>query len=349
MPPSATALTALLARSSPMAEPLFVGVDAGASKTVCLVGDAGRVLGRGTAGPGNPNVVGFEDHVAAVRESAAAACAAAGLARLASARLPAARPRFARAWLGVAGSERPEMRERIRTATAEALGAADVRVSHDAALILPAAGLRVGVALVAGTGSSAYGVGPEGREVTIGGWGYLFGDEGSGYELGRLALRAVSWAADGRGPATVLTAGILGALGLEVPLDLLLRLYPAPPATEIAALARVVLEAAGEGDSVACGLVEGAAAELAILVRTGARRAGLTSPGGDPPVGTPVDVVAAGGIVHDGSPMLAGLAAALGPIGYRVRRLEAEPAFGALELARRPPTPVAGRGQQRGR
>lgn len=322
-----------------MAEPLFVGVDAGASKTVCLVGDGGRVLGRGTAGPGNPNVAGFQGHVTAVREAVAAAWAAAGLAH----------PRPVRAWLGVAGSERPEMRERIRAAMAEALGVAEVGVSHDAALILPAAGLRVGVALVAGTGSSACAVGPDGLETTIGGWGYLFGDEGSGYELGRLGLRAVSWAADGRGPATALTRGVLDALGLEVPLDLLLRLYPAPPATEIAALARVVLEAAVEGDAVARGLVEGAAAELAILVRTGARRAGLTSADGDPLVGTPVDVVAAGGVVQDGSPVLAALAAVLGPLGYRVRRLEAEPALGALELARRPPTPVAGRGQQRGR
>lgn len=322
-----------------MTEPLFAGVDAGASKTVCLVGDAERVLGRGIAGPGNPNVVGFDGHVAAVRAAVAGAWAAAGLTD--------SRP--TRAWLGVAGSERPEMRERIRLAAAGALGAADVRVSHDAALILPAAGVRVGVALVAGTGSSAYGVGPAGCEITVGGWGYLFGDEGSGYELGRLALRAVSRAADGRGPATSLTTGLLGALGLEAPVDLLVRLYPAPPATEIAALARVVLGAAQEGDAVALSLVEDMAAELAALVRTGAGRAGLTSPGGDPPAGAPVDVVVAGGIAYAGSPVLPALAAALGTIGYSVRRLEVEPAFGALELARRPPASAAGQGDQKRR
>lgn len=323
------------ARSLSMTEPLFVGVDAGASKTVCLVGDAERVLGRGVTGPGNPNVVGFEGHVRAVRESAAAACAAAGLGR----------PRFARAWLGVAGSERPEMQDRIRAATAEALGVDDVRVSHDASLILPAAGLRAGVALVAGTGSSAFGVGADGRSATVGGWGYLFGDEGSGYELGRLALRAVSHAADGRGPATALTDRILGALDLAEPPELLRRLYPAPPASEVAALASHVLGAAEDGDAVARRLVADTAAELAAIVRACARGVGLVLEGGAPGPSGPVDVVAAGGIVRDGSPVLPALAAALGPLDYRVRRLEAEPALGALELARRPPTPVGRRGQ----
>ncbi len=322
-----------------MAEPLFAGFDAGASKTVCLLGDAEQVLGRGIAGSGNPNVAGFEGHVRAVRESAAAAFEAAGLTR----------PRLARAWLGVAGSERPEMKERIRQAAAIALPAGEVRVSHDASLILPAAGLRVGVALVAGTGSSAYGVGPSGREVTIGGWGFLFGDEGSGYELGRLALRAVSHAADGRGPATVLTDRLLGALALDAPLDMLLRLYPAPPASEIAGLARIVLKAADEGDLVARSLVEGAATELAAIVRACARHVGLALPGGDPPAGPPVDVVVAGGIVHDRSPVLAALTTALGTFEYRVSLLEAEPAFGALELARGPLARACGPGVPQGR
>lgn len=323
-----------------MAEALFAGFDAGASKTVCLVGDGERVLGRGIAGSGNPNVAGFDGHVRAVSASAAAAFSAAGLSR----------PRLVRAWLGVAGSERPEMQERIRAATAEVFGVDDVRVSHDASLILPAAGLWTGVALIAGTGSSAHGIGADGHEATVGGWGHLFGDEGSGYDLGRLALRAVTQAADGRGPATVLTGRLLGALHLAEPLELLERLYPAPPAAEIAALASQVLQAAEEGDAVAQHLVETAAAELATIVRACARAVGLVPDGDgeDAGPGRPVEVVAAGGIVHDGSPVYPALAIALGTFGYRVRRLEAEPALGALELARNPPAPV-GRRDQPGR
>lgn len=319
-----------------MAEPLFAGFDAGASKTVCLVGDAEQVLGRGIAGSGNPHVAGFEGHALAVRESAAAAFAAAGLSE----------PRLTRAWLGVAGSERPEMRDRIRAATAEALRVDDVRVSHDASLILPAAGLRTGVGFVAGTGSSAYGVGTDGREAAVGGWGYLFGDEGGGYELGRLALRAISQAADGRGPATELTARILGALGLAEPPDLLRRLYPPPPASEIAALAGHVLGAADDGDPVARRLVAGSAAELVALVQGCARAVGLVREDGLAEPARPVDVVGAGGIAGDGSPVLAAVAATLATLGYRARRLEAEPAFGALQFARIPPAPPRRRDQQ---
>ena len=77
---------------------LFLGIDAGASKTLCLVGDAHAVLGRGMAGSANPNVAGLDGHTRAVREAAAAAFADAGLT---------ACP-VSRAWLGVAGSERSE-------------------------------------------------------------------------------------------------------------------------------------------------------------------------------------------------------------------------------------------------
>ena len=319
-----------------MADVLFMGFDAGASKTVCLVGDAEQVLGRGVAGSGNPNVAGFEGHVRAVRESAAAALAAAGMSE----------PRLTRAWLGVAGSERPEMRDRIRAAAAEALHVDDVRVSHDASLILPAAGLRTGVGFVTGTGSSAWGVGTDGREAAVGGWGYLFGDEGSGYELGRLALRAISQAADGRGPATELTARILGALGLAEPLDLLGRLYPPPPASEIAALAGHVLGAADDGDAVARRLVAGAAAELVALVQGCARAVGLVREDGLTESTRPVDVVGAGGLAGHGSPVFAAVSATLATLGYRARRLEAEPAFGAIEFARIPPAQPRQRDQQ---
>ena len=181
--------------------------------------------------------------------------------------------------------------------------------------------------------------------MAVGGWGYLFGDEGSGYELGRLALRAVSQAADGRGEATVLTDRIL-RLGLADPLDLLGRLYPAPPASEIAALAPIVIDAASDGDPVAKRIVAEGAAALAELVRASARAVGLGGSDG-PGAATPVDVVVAGGIARAGSPVLTALAADLGALAFRVRPLEAEPAFGALELARRPPVSAIRHGQPR--
>jgi N-acetylglucosamine kinase-like BadF-type ATPase len=297
---------------------LYIGIDAGASKTVCLLGDSSEVLGRGIAGSGNPNVVGLEGHATAIRAAVDAAFADAGLA-------PAG---VIRAWLGVAGSMRPETREAIRAGALDSLAAHEVFVSHDARLILPAAGLAAGVALVAGTGSAALGVAPDGTEATAGGWGYLFGDEGSGYELGRLALRAISQAADGRGPATTLTAAVLASLGMDEPAELLALLDPMRPASEIAGLGGLILEIANRGDAVATNLVDDTARALATLTYACADAAGLAAP---------VEVVAAGGLVQVGSPVLAALSAALAPPTFRVRRLDAEPASGALILARRPP------------
>lgn len=308
-----------------MTEPIFIGVDAGASKTTCLVGDRSRILGRGTAGPGNPNVVGLDGHRKAVAMALRVAFFDAGLAHGRSVR---------RVWLGVAGSERETIRKAIAEAIRDELGADEIHVSHDAALVLPAAGCRVGIALIAGTGSSAYGIGPDGEVATVGGWGYLIGDEGSGYELGRLGLRAVSQAADGRGQATSLTARALTALGATTIDEFRERLYPpAPSVAEIATLASVVCRAADDGDAVARRLVVDAAAALAAIVRTCASAVHLaaTAPGA-----TPVDVIAAGGIVQAGSPVLRTLVSELGP-SHRVRPLEAEPALGALELARHPP------------
>ena len=60
-----------------------------------------------------------------------------------------------------------------------------------------------GVVLIAGTGSIAYGVNHDGFAARAGGWGYVLGDEGSGYWIGRQALAAVVREADGRGPKTL--------------------------------------------------------------------------------------------------------------------------------------------------
>jgi N-acetylglucosamine kinase-like BadF-type ATPase len=318
-----------------VAERRFAGFDLGGSKTVCLIGDERRILGRGTAGGGNPSVVGLTGSASAVREAFAAAFREVRLGLEGG-----ASPNLDSAWLGAAGADSPETVARLRAEVAGVLGCRTIEVSNDAALILPAAGMTAGVALIAGTGSFAQGTGPDGRITTAGGWGYLFGDEGSGYELGRLALRAVSHAADGRGPSTILTERILGALGLKQPRQLSVLLHPGPPASVIAQLARQVLVAAELGDAVARGLVDGAVTELAAMIRACSRRSGLAADTGEP-VGTdPIGVVVAGGLASPGSPLVPALATELGPARYRVMPLTVEPAQGALALARRSPPAV---------
>src|SRR5437879_7072469 len=97
---------------------------------------------------------------------------------------------------GSAGAEVPAGRERLENLLASILPGCKVTVVHDARLVLAAAGLDSGVALIAGTGSVAFGRDPGGREARAGGWGWLLGDEGSGAWIVREAAREVLRRAD---------------------------------------------------------------------------------------------------------------------------------------------------------
>src|SRR5581483_5378036 len=124
-----------------------------------------------------------------------------------------------------------------------------------------------GVALVAGTGSMAFARAPDGRTARAGGWGYLLGDEGSGYALALAALRAVVRDADGRGPATRLTSRLLAHFGAVLAQDLVRLVYGGGvDRAALAAVAPYVLEAAAAGDEVAAEIMAGQAEELADLV-----------------------------------------------------------------------------------
>lgn len=148
----------------------------------------------------------------------------------------------------------------------------------DVALI-GAHGQRLGVLVMAGAGSLAYGVDAGGMSALAGGWGYLIGDEGSRYWIGRRALEAVSRAMDGRARKTGLTLSLLEALDLRQPRDLIGWLYRPEqiPVHAIARLAPLVLDAA-ESDLVARRIVEAAAQELAHLVETVSNRLALDAP-----------------------------------------------------------------------
>ena len=315
-----------------MTEPRYLGIDAGGSKTVCLVGDGAVVLGRGESGPANPNVAGIDGFRRALTEAAWAALDATGDRRATA------------AWIGIAGSEGARMRADLREVAADVLQTDAVWISHDGRLVLAAAGLMHGIAVVSGTGSSVYGLREDGLEVTVGGWGHLLGDEGSGYDIARRALRAVTQAADGRAPATLLGRASPRELGVRDVPALRRRYYPAPPVTEVARLAAVVLDLAAN-DEVCAAIVRDAASDLASAVTTCRARLGLTD--------RDVTVAAGGGLLAPTSPLFAALAALLeggdaagGPAGtVRLVSGHGEPATGALALARREQEPRAAAGR----
>lgn len=168
--------------------------------------------------------------------------------------------------LGMAGVDRAGDAAVVREILQRIAPRSRVVVVNDALVALEA-GLPggAGVVLIAGTGSIAYGRNSDGWAARAGGWGYLLGDEGSGYWLGRQALRAVVRSADGRGPYTLLTARVLAHFGIARTQDLVREIYDGSfePAT-VAAVASDVEAAAAEGDETAMHLIDTGASELGL-------------------------------------------------------------------------------------
>ena len=243
----------------------LLALDAGGSSTRALVATLdGRPCGRAVAGPGNPTAVGAAAALAAVRTAASSALAQAGPGEVVSAVLAAA------------GSERVVAFEDLRRVLDLPPSARFRRASDLLAMYYSAAVEDSGAGLIAGTGSVAARVvdGDLGR--VVGGNGWLLGDAGSGFWIGRRVARAVAAALDGTGPATELLAATLETLGLEddrrpregrpYVLGELVDLVYAQDPVGLARLAPVCFAAAGAGDRVAAEIVSGAQDQLAALL-----------------------------------------------------------------------------------
>jgi N-acetylglucosamine kinase-like BadF-type ATPase len=204
---------------------------------------------------------------------------------------------------------------------AKTLAAKEVRLTQD--MVTAHAGAlpdRYGVVVAAGTGLVCLAVDRDGSWRKIDGHGYLFGDAGSAFAIGRAGLVAVQRARDGRGPATALA---------ETPLDPV-NLYSSPTLIDdVARFAPVVLTSAADGDAVARAIVVRAAGDVAETIEAAVR-----------PMTGRVPVACVGGLFQGGEQLLEPLRAAL------PSRAELVPAAGnsldgAERLAVGPPGPYA--------
>lgn len=178
---------------------------------------------------------------------------------------------------GVAGvGELPGVDDQIRALFAARAG---IHPLNDAELALQAAfPLGDGTLLVAGTGSIAMSKGPRGLHRT-GGWGPLFGDEGSAQWIGRAALGLASRQIDGRSADTGFARHLMAHLNCDADRPFaLLEWAREKPRTQIARLARFVDDRAQQRDPAAITLLTEAAGHLCAHVRTAADLAGLTRP-----------------------------------------------------------------------
>ncbi len=229
----------------------LAGIDGGQSSTVAVVVDeTGSVLGRGTAGPCDDVGESPTSERLANNTSAAllAATAAAGIGGAAPAAVV----------IGISGFE-----GRLHGAP-PSLGTTIVRFVHDAPIALAGALAGVpGIVAIAGTGSIAYGVDRFGEEARSGGWGYLFGDDGSAFGLARAALAAAAIACDRRLPSS-LAVEALHYFGERDLRRLVRAIYTgAVSRPGLAGFGAVVAAAAASGDGEAIPLVEVGARALA--------------------------------------------------------------------------------------
>lgn len=282
----------------------IVGVDAGGSKTTAHVAtfdpsnarwsSAIQLCGEGDAGPSNPRSVGFASAFEQLELAIQRAFADAKRPALTADAI----------CICIAGLVRADEQEPVwRWAKSNSL-AHRIHVSEDIAPIRWAAMLeheaaartpdptsmrdnaalwRRTVTLISGTGTIASANDDaDGRftqqDLRVGGWGYLLGDEGSGFAMGLQGLQEVCRAHDAGESLTPFHRGLLERFGCSSPLDLIPRVYAHPvPRAEIAALNRVVMEHLE--DPAAHSIIERAARELAFLVATAARRRGFSHGG----------------------------------------------------------------------
>ncbi len=244
---------------------VILAIDGGGSRTRCLAIDAkGRVVGKSETGPSNHLLVAHEDVKRSLTEAIDQSLSVAGLERNDVACLSAGL-----AGVDFDGTGAAEMQSLLAELGFEKLVInGDMTIAHAGALEL-----RPGVVALAGTGSVVLGIDNNGKTVKVGGWGPVYGDEGSAYRIGEMSLRAVAKAYDLRGPATALTDALMRVLGVNEFRDSLSRVYAEDmEPREIAALSRVAYEVAVTGDEVARQIIFQAGDELAESVHAAVRQ-----------------------------------------------------------------------------
>lgn len=230
-------------------------------------------------------------------------------------------------FVGAGGIDTDADAELLRRLIAPHAPHADVTVIHDTRLILAAGGTDTGIAIISGTGSAVWGTNAAGETGRAGGWGYLLGDEGSGYWFGREAVRHSLNRMNRGQDIDPLTRELLGYCGLAAPEELI-SLFHGPAGRHYwADTSRLVFDAAKTGHSPSLAIIDAGSRHLAEQAATVATRIDVTGP-----------VVLGGGLVTNQPTFERSITDHLNRHGLTdVRVLAQEPVFGVLQLARDKP------------
>ncbi len=250
---------------------MFLGVDGGGSGTaLCLISGDGEVLAAARAPSAYYFTEGIELVARVLRPAVAEVCAQAGTT-------PA---EVTHAFFGLPGyGESSSDLPALDAAPREVLGHDRYGVDND--MVCGWAGSlggADGINVISGTGSMTYGE-RAGARARVGGWGELFGDEGSAYWIAARGLAAFTRMSDGRLPPGPLHQLLVEHLLLAADLDLVDVVLGRwrGERSRIASLSPLVVEAAGRGDTAAAAILDDAAAELTDVVEATRRRLGFAA------------------------------------------------------------------------
>lgn len=286
---------------------IIIGLDIGGTKTRGVRFEDGRAVADESAGSSNVQNVSPED-------------AAFNLAEL-FARIGGGK--VTQVYAGAGGIDTHDDAAALAALIEPHVPGAKITVVHDSRLLLAAGRASTGVAVIAGTGSAAWGRNAEGDEARAGGWGYLLGDEGSGYWLGREAVRHSLRRMNQGLPVDQLTAALLESCGVEDP-NRLISLFHSPATGRRfwAQQARLVVEAAAAGHVASQQLLDQAGSDLAGLAVQALGKLGIDGP-----------VILGGGLGMNVAALQDAFRKHLAAAGITdVQVLDQEPVFGVLQL-----------------
>ncbi|MBU5334422.1 BadF/BadG/BcrA/BcrD ATPase family protein [Anaerocolumna aminovalerica] len=179
--------------------------------------------------------------------------------------------------VGTAGADTPEAVDLITGLISNLGYTCFIEVLNDSEIALAAETKgKPGIIIISGTGSIGFGVNEFGEKWRVGGFGYLVGDEGSGYWVARKGIGAALQDFDHSGDKTILTEMLKEHLKLER-FDKILDFIYSANKSEIAKLATLVIQGCEQGDIVSKEIMDSAAAYLARMVITLARELQMTT------------------------------------------------------------------------
>nr|WP_026266490.1 BadF/BadG/BcrA/BcrD ATPase family protein [Arthrobacter sp. 131MFCol6.1] len=307
MPPAAGSVPSSTTPSATAGTGAVIGLDIGGTKTRGVRFEDGAPVADESVGSSNVQNVSPEE-------------AAVNLAEL-FARIGGGD--VAQVYAGAGGIDTDDDAAALAALIAPHVPGARITVVHDSRLLLAAGGASTGVAVIAGTGSAAWGKNGRGEEARAGGWGYLLGDEGSGYWLGREAVRhSLRRMNQGLEPDELSTA-LLASCGVDDPNKLIAMFHSPETGRRFwAQQARLVVEAADAGHAPSLALMDQAGRDLADLAAQTVRQLGIEGP-----------VILGGGLGMNVPRLQDSFRGALAAAGITdVRVLAQEPVFGVLQL-----------------